>query len=582
MSNTGLVLKGNSVSPGMAQGIAYVLEPAADGTPVALRTIAASEVEAELERLDLAISRAEKELLALQGSVAENLGEAESEIFGAHAMLVRSPSLRIRIAKLVREKRLNVEAALAEAVAEIVRAFDAMRDESMRQRSVDLRDIGRRILSALLGEKGGPCASFPEEAILIADELRPSITATLQRCRVRGLVTERGGRFGHAAILARSSSTPAVFAVRDATLKIKTGDQVAVDAMSGTVFVNAGSDLQGEFDRMESEARAFREGLRELIDEASVTLDGTRITLMANVSEVGDTELALLHKAEGIGLYRTEASFAAASRFPTEEEQYQSLARGVGAIYPHKAVLRLLDIGGDKQLDYLPLPATANPALAPRGIRLLLSHPEILHRQLRAFLRVSAVYPVSILLPVVTDMDDVSRTREALLRAEAELASEGVPFAADIRLGIMLEVPAAALLVSRFAEEVDFFSLGTNDLVQYLLAADRDDSSASYYLPLHPAFLALVQSVVSATSAAGRPLSICGEVAGDPLFTELLVGLGLREFSLAPRSLLDVKRVVRSIRTTEAEQLAAQALRLGSAAEVEALLVARGGHGEGT
>jgi phosphotransferase system enzyme I (PtsI) len=408
---------------------------------------------------------------------------------------------------------------------------------------------------------------------VVTDELLPSATARLELDRVKGFVTERGGKFSHTAILARSMRTPAVTSVPLASLSIKTGDHLIVDGVSGMVFRNPDRTVQREYDRLEAELRGYKEELQQLIDVAAVTRDGTAVGLLANVSKFSDTESAFLYRADGIGLYRTEFGFSVRHTFPTEDEQYDIGKRAAERIHPRPIAFRLLDVGGDKELPYFPLPPSRNPSLADRGIRLLLKHPDILRRQLRAILRVSAEHPVSILLPVVTGLEEVRETRRVIASLKAELAAEGKGFNPDIRVGAMIEVPSAALLAPALAREVDFFSLGTNDLVQYVLAADREDETvASYYQPAHPAVLRLIGLVADAAAAAHRELSICGEMAGDPAYTELLLGLGLRQFSVAPGELLDVKNAIRKTDLQRARTLATRALEAASVADVAALL----------
>jgi phosphoenolpyruvate-protein phosphotransferase len=324
---------------------------------------------------------------------------------------------------------------------------------------------------------------------------------------------------------------------------------------------------------VEAQLRSHREELGHLIDLPSVTLDGTRVPLLANINKFADTEAAFGLNADGVGLYRTEFGFSVRGTFPTDDEQFEFLKRAAERFHPRPMVLRLLDIGGDKELPYFPLPAARNPSLAQRGIRLLLEHPEILKAQLRAFLRVSADHPVQILLPVVGGLEEVRRTRAILAEVQGELAARGVRFNRDTPVGAMIEVPSAALLASALAREVDFFSLGTNDLVQYLLAADREDEGiARYYQPLHPAVLRLIFSLAQAARTAERELTLCGEMAGNPSYTRLLLGLGLRRFSVAPRQMLEVKAAIRGARIDDAERLAQRALELGSVAEIEALI----------
>jgi len=569
------MLRGTAVSPGIAHGKAYVLA-CADRAAAPRRSIAAADVDAEIARLDGALAHGEQELRALEKSVAEKIGASEAGIFTAQALVLGDPAFRNQVTAVVREKLVNVEAALSQVIERFSRSFDEVPDPYLRERAADIRDVGRRVLAALIEERGDDGVDVPEGSIVVADELMPSVTARLELGRVRAFVTERGGKFSHTSILARSLGTPAVAGVPGASREIRTGDRVIVDGMSGVVFVDPAPDVRREYDRLEAEIRSGKERLRELVDLPAVTLDGTRVALYANASKLADTEAALLHGAEGIGLYRTEFGFSVRRALQTEDEQYDVLRRAAERLHPRKVVFRLLDVGGDKELPYLPLAAARNPSLAQRGIRFLLAHPDILRSQLRAFLRVSADHPVSILVPVVGGVEDVRRARAALVEAQAELRAEGKPFDPKTPLGAMIELPSAALVARSLAREADFFSLGTNDLVQYLLAADREDEGmAAYYQPLHPAVLRLIAGVVDAAAREGRPLTICGDMAGEPLYTELLVGLGLRELSVAPGELLDVKNRVRLMKLEGARELARQALELGSAAEIEALLARR-------
>jgi len=366
---------------------------------------------------------------------------------------------------------------------------------------------------------------------------------------------------------------PAVTGIAEATLKIKMGDHLIVDGVSGVVFINPSPSVQREYARLEGELRGYRAELQKLVDLPSLTADGTEISLLANASKLSDTESACLYNADGIGLYRTEFAFTVRAQFPTEEEQYEVFGRAAQRIHPRKLVLRLLDVGGDKELSYFPLPFSRNPSLAQRGIRLLLKNPDILRAQLRAFLRISADHPISILLPVVGGLEEIRETRIMIAQVQAALTAEGKAFNPNVPIGAMIEVPSAALLVADIAKEVDFLSLGTNDLVQYVLAADREDETvADYYRPHHPAILRLIKSVAEAARAAAISLTICGEMAGDPRYTELLIGLGLRAFSVAPGEILEIKSTIRRSTAAAARSLATEALALGSVTEIEALL----------
>jgi phosphotransferase system enzyme I (PtsI) len=569
------MLKGTGVAAGVAQGTAYVVT-CGYRSAAPKRVVAASEVPAERARLEAALARAAAELTALQADVGARIGPSQADILGAQALVVRDPGLRDRVLRMIEEERVNAEAAVSEVIDGFTRTLDGVEDLYLRERAADVRDVGRRVLAALVERQSGDGPHLPPDAIVVSDELLPSVTARLQLGTVRAFVTERGNKFSHSSILARSLGTPAVAGIADATRRIHTGDRLVVDGLAGIVFVNPEPSVATEYARLEAELCADRDELRHLVDLPSTTLDGTSIPLLANVNKFADTESALRVKAEGIGLYRTEFQFTIRNRFPSEDEQYEFLARAAERFHPRKVVFRLVDLGGDKVLPYFPLPFSRNPSLAARGIRLLVRHLEVLKPQLAAFLRVSADHPVSILLPVVGGVEDLRTAGEILAQVRRELSAAGKRFGPEVPLGAMIEVPSAALVAGALARECDFLSLGTNDLVQYVLAADREDeTSAPYYQPLHPGVLRLVQGVVEAATAAGCELTICGEMGGDPLYTELLLGLGLREFSVASGELLEVKSAIRGARIDDARALARAALELGSVAEIEALVSSR-------
>jgi len=569
------VLRGTAVSTGVGRGTAFVLACAA-GQSAPRRSIAESALPEELARFQAALDRADRELFALRAEVSEKIGPSEAEIFASQALMLKDSAFHSQISAVIQEQRINAEAALTEVLDKLSHAFDEIHDAYLRERAADVRDIGRRVLLALAHEHENESFDIPEGAVIVADELPPSVTARLELGHVRAFVTGRGGKFSHTSILARSQGMPAVSGVINAARGIKTGDELLVDAFTGTVFVNPSHSVRREYDRLQREIEADREKLARLVPLPALTVDGVSVGLSANVSKVADLETALLHNADGIGLYRTEFAFAIRNRFPSEAEQVDYFERVAARMHPRRVVFRLLDIGGDKELPYFALPPSRNPSLSERGVRVLLRYPEILKLQLRSLLRVSATHPIAVLLPMVAGVEDVRRTREILRQVERELTAEGLPFAANIPLGAMIEVPAAALSAAALAREVDFLSLGTNDLAQYVLAADREDENvAQYYQPAHPALLQLIHRVATVANESDRSLTICGDMAGDPAYTELLLGLGLRHFSVATGSILDVKHRIRTTSLCDAQELAARALQLGSVTEVEALLEER-------
>jgi phosphotransferase system enzyme I (PtsI) len=566
------LLKGIAASPGVAQGRAYVMT-CADRGLVPRRFVEEADIEEELMRFEAALAKAEAELLALRNDVAERLGPADADIFAAQALVVRDRTLYDDVVAVVRQKHVNIEVALAEVGEKFLRAFEQIPDAYVRERAADLRDVGRRVLASLIVSHCPTPTDIPEGSILVADELLPSATASLELTRVKAIVTEKGGKFAHSSILARSMRMPALTGVPEAMLKIEMGDYLIVDGVAGVVLINPDDSVRRQYDRVEADLRSYRAELQKTADLPSVARDGMVVPLLANVSKLADTEAAFLYKADGIGLYRTEFGFSIRSAFPTEDEQYEFLVRAAARFHPRKVVFRLLDVGGDKVLPYFPLPVSRNPSLSQRGIRLLLKNPDVLRRQLRVFLRISADHPVSILLPVVGGLEEVRATRALVKEVMEALHAEGRSFNPAVAIGAMIEVPSAAILAAALLKEVDFISLGTNDLVQYVLAADREEETvADYYQPLHPAVLRLIGLVADAAESAGRPLSICGEMAGNPRYTELLLGLGLRELSVAPGELLEVKSAIRGATLARARALATEALTLGSVAEVEALL----------
>ena len=569
------VLKGIGVAAGVARGAAFVLA-CGDRSAAPRRSIRASEVESEGARFRAAAAAALSELAALQKDVTERIGPAQGDILGAQLLALQDPGLRDRVLRLVDEKRINAEAALSEVIDDYTRMLDGVSDSYLRERAADVRDVGRRLLSTMVERQKAGRLEIPEGAIIVAQELLPSVTARLQLENARAFVTERGSRFSHSAILARSMGTPAVAGIPGASTQIKTGDRIVVDGVAGIVLVEPEPSVDREYQRLEAELRASKAELRDLVGVPSATGDGTAIPLLANINKFADTEAALRFGADGIGLYRTEFAFSVRPRLPSEDEQFEFLARAAERFHPRKVVFRLLDLGGDKILPYLPLPPSRNPSLSQRGVRLLLQRLDVLKPQLRAFLRVSADHPVSILLPVVSGVEDVRRVREVLRQVQRELTADGRTFDPAVPVGAMIEIPAAALMAQALAEEADFLSLGTNDLVQYVLAADREDESAAgSYQPLHPGVLRLIRLVADAADEAGRELTICGEMAGDPANTELLLGLGLRALSVAPGQLLEVKSAIRATQLDDAREVARQALALRSVPEVETLLSGR-------
>ena len=568
MKHSAMIL-GEVASSGVARGLAFVcacVEP----TTVPRRVIHETETQKEMEKLDAAISEAEKELLDLQERVQQKAGKQEANIFEAQILLLHDLSLREEISTRCLTQKINVEAALDEAIEKLTSLFVRLEDPYFRERAADLRDVGKRLLDILTRCQRSEIPNIPDGSVIVTSELLPSVTAQLDGQMIRGLIAEKGGQTAHATILARALGIPLLIRVPDATTIIRTDDRLIVDGLAGRVFINPAPAILREYDRLEADLQAHRSALKGLIELPAMTLDGVQIKLCANIGKSADAVAAATLNADGVGLYRTEFVFLVQDHFPSEEEQYQIYRTTAEHLKPREVVIRVLDIGSDKLLPYFPLPLEANPALGCRGIRLLLAHPEILRSQLRAILRLSATHPVSILFPMVGGMEDLFGAKAAIASAKASLAAERQPFNPRVPIGAMIETPSAAIMTERLAQAVDFFSIGTNDLVQYVLTTDRASNEvASYYEPLHPAMLQVLASVASAAKANRKSISICGEMAGNPAYTQLLLGLGFRSLSVSPSEILEIKNSIRSISMQQAEDFTRRILQLNTIQEIK-------------
>jgi phosphoenolpyruvate-protein phosphotransferase (PTS system enzyme I) len=564
---SGMIL-GEAASAGIARGPAVICR-CDKPTVVPRRNVPDADLPVELARLDAAIADAAEQLRGLEAEVRTGSGPAVAAIFAAQWQMLHDPTLHDEITRRCLRDKVNLEAAVSDAADKLIEAFGRINDPIVRERAVDVRDVARRLLSQLLPHQNSEIRELPTGSIIVARELLPSLASGLGR--VAALVAERGGTTAHAVILARSLGIPVVIHADGAVEKIHDGDALIVDGLAGRVFIEPSAEVQREYDRIEKDLLAQRHALKEFIDLPAVTRDGVAIKLSANAGTIADAATAAASRAEGIGLYRTEFAFLVHPHFPTEEQQYRIYRAAADQMQPHETVLRVLDVGSDKLLPYFPLPAEANPSLGRRGTRLLLGCPDILRAQLRAILRLSATHPVSLLFPMIGGVDEFVAARQAVEAAQAELLREHQPFNIHIRVGAMIETASAAIMARWIAHEADFLSVGTNDLVQYLLTTDRTSSAmAGYYEPLHPAVVQTLKHIVEAAAAEGKPVSFCGEIAGNPVYTELLLGLGVTTLSVAPGEVLDLKRVIRSLSVSDAQNLAKRALSVGTIREVKA------------
>lgn len=562
---------GLGISPGVALGPVYYFKN--DIGEVPRRELASGEEAAELARLDAAFGEAEQAFRHLRDTNTANLSEHDRRIFDAHLALYEDELLRQSIAARITHQRLNAEAALKDEVDHLVALFQKM-DELHRERAADVRDVGNRVQRVLVRRQQDALASG-QPVILWARELLPSDTLTLDRNRLLGIVTEVGGEASHVAILARASGIPAVSGVQRFDALAPPGSTVALDGRKGRVWVDPQPRLCGAIERTRTRLVAERRLLQESAPAESLrkSLRKRGISLLLNIENFDNLDPSVLRAADGVGLYRTEFLFMGRSTFPSEEEQlafYKDVLRHVDG---REVTFRTIDVGGDKALPYLVTPREQNPALGWRGIRLTFEWPDLLIPQLRALLRAAAHGPLKILLPMVTTVDEVRRARVLLDELKGDLRRQGLAHGEQVALGAMVEVPVAALAAADLLRDADFVSIGTNDLLQYLFAVDRNNLQVAHlYQPLHPAALRLLRDVIAAGRSAGKPITVCGEMAGELLSTLALFGLGLRRFSMSPVHLPEARLVFRSFSAEDALALVDSVITVDSAAQVGALL----------
>jgi phosphotransferase system enzyme I (PtsI) len=571
-----LLLKGIAAAPGIAVGIVHVLAPAEITVPD--QDLTPADLEPEIERFLRAIDKAREQVTFLRARVAEDIGEDEARIFDAQLLFLADTLVIEPVLARIRGERKAAAYVFRHHVARMIEALEDTDDEFRRERADVFRDIKRRVLRLLLGlDEERP--TFPVASVLMGREIAPSDAALLNRAGVAGFAAEFGGVTAHAAIMARSKGVPAVVGVRGLTRHARTGDRAIVDGFGGIVVLNPSADVLASYEQRHDEYRAFEGSLAALIDQPAVTTDGRRIELGANLETPADVEAVLEHGADSIGLYRTEFFYIDRARMPDEQEQFAAYRDVAERMHPRPVIIRTMDLGGDKVASYLGADRAdreSNPFLGWRGIRFSLEHREPFRTQLRAIYRASRFGHVKLMLPMIATVEEVREARALAAEVVAELDRARIPRGDRVEFGIMVETPSAVMIADVLAREVDFFSVGTNDLIQYTLAADRSNpKTAGLYQPLHPAILRSLRNVVDAARAERIWVGICGEMAADPLAVVLLVGMGFDELSVSPFLVPEVKTVVRAIAYTEARAVAAEALRLDSAAAVRTLVLAR-------
>ncbi|ASS88250.1 phosphoenolpyruvate--protein phosphotransferase [Geobacillus stearothermophilus] len=558
-------IHGIAASSGIAIAKAYRLE-----TPdLAAEKRAVADVEAEVARLEAAVAKAKEELEAIKQHALEKLGEDKAAIFAAHLLVLDDPELLNPIKEKIQTERVNAEYALDETALFFISMFEAMDNEYMKERAADIRDVTKRVLAHLLGVTISNPSLISEEVVIIAEDLTPSDTAQLNRQYVKGFATDIGGRTSHSAIMARSLEIPAVVGTKTVTAEVKNGDIVIVDGLDGQVIINPSPELLAQYEQKRARYEAQKAEWAKLVHEATVTADGIHVELAANIGTPDDVKGALANGAEGIGLYRTEFLYMGRSELPTEDEQFVAYKTVLEQMNGKPVVVRTLDIGGDKELPYLQLPKEMNPFLGFRAIRLCLEMQDMFRTQLRALLRASVYGNLKIMFPMIATLDEFRQAKAILLEEKEALLRQGVAVADGIEVGMMVEIPAAAVMADQFAKEVDFFSIGTNDLIQYTMAADRMNERVAYlYQPYNPAILRLISHVIDAAHREGKWVGMCGEMAGDPIAIPILLALGLDEFSMSATSILPARAQLKQLAKEEAARIKETVLSLGTAEEV--------------
>ncbi|HGZ4396385.1 TPA: phosphoenolpyruvate--protein phosphotransferase [Staphylococcus aureus] len=560
------LIKGIAASDGVAIAKAYLLvEP--DLTFDKNEKV--TDVEGEVAKFNSAIEASKVELTKIRNNAEVQLGADKAAIFDAHLLVLDDPELIQPIQDKIKNENANAATALTDVTTQFVTIFESMDNEYMKERAADIRDVSKRVLSHILGVELPNPSMIDESVVIVGNDLTPSDTAQLNKEFVQGFATNIGGRTSHSAIMSRSLEIPAIVGTKSITQEVKQGDMIIVDGLNGDVIVNPTEDELIAYQDKRERYFADKKELQKLRDADTVTVDGVHAELAANIGTPNDLPGVIENGAQGIGLYRTEFLYMGRDQMPTEEEQFEAYKEVLEAMGGKRVVVRTLDIGGDKELSYLNLPEEMNPFLGYRAIRLCLAQQDIFRPQLRALLRASVYGKLNIMFPMVATINEFREAKAILLEEKENLKNEGHDISDDIELGIMVEIPATSALADVFAKEVDFFSIGTNDLIQYTLAADRMSERVSYlYQPYNPSILRLVKQVIEASHKEGKWTGMCGEMAGDETAIPLLLGLGLDEFSMSATSILKARRQINGLSKNEMTELANRAVDCATQEEV--------------
>ena len=566
------MISGIPASPGIVFGKALVLKE--EKIVLDMQKIKDSQVDEEIARFYAGREAAVEQLNSIKERAYQSLGEEKAAIFEGHLMILEDEELEEEIIDYIRSNHVNAAVAANVVIDQQVAILSEIDDEYLKERAGDIRDIGNRLIKNILGMHIVDLGEINEEAILVAYDLTPSETAQLNLDKVLGFVTDIGGRTSHTSIMARSLELPAIVGTNNVTELVNTGDFLILDALNNVVYVNPSQDDIQRLKALQAKLADEKAELAKLKDLPALTLDGHRVDVVANIGTIRDIEGAERNGAEGVGLYRTEFLFMDRDQLPTEEEQFIAYKDVVEAMNGNLVILRTMDIGGDKELPYLDLPKEMNPFLGWRAIRIALDRREILNAQLRAVLRASAYGKLAVMFPMIISVEEIRELKSVIEELKVELRNEGKAFDENIQIGVMVETPSAAVNAKFLAKEVDFFSIGTNDLTQYTLAVDRGNELISHlYNPMSPSVLSLIKQVIDASHAEGKWTGMCGELAGDERATVLLLGMGLDEFSMSAISVPRIKKLIRNVNYQDAKLLAEKALQQPTAAEIERLVI---------
>lgn len=561
------MLNGTSASSGIGIGKAAIVEEA----ELVIKRETVADAAAEVERFKGALDQTMKDTEALAADLATRVGEKEAEIMQGHLMLLMDPMLTGEIENTITGEGICSEYAVEQVCSMYADVFAGMDDELMQQRATDMRDIKTRMQKVLLGVASVDISALPEGTILVAKDLTPSMTAGINPDHVVGIVTELGGKTSHSAILARALEIPAVVAVADFLSQVKDGDAVVLDGSEGVVYVNPDQAVMDEYTAKREKFLKEKKELEQYIGKPTVTRDGVHIELVANIGKPEDVEKVLQYDGEGVGLFRTEFLFMDRTSMPTEDEQFEAYKKVAEALQGKPVIIRTLDIGGDKEIPYMGLKKDENPFLGYRAIRFCLDRKEDVYKpQLRALLRASAFGNIKIMIPLVTCIDEYREAKGLIEELKVELDAKGVAYNKDVEVGIMVETAAASLIADIFAKEVDFFSIGTNDLTQYTMSVDRGNDKVSYlYSPFNPAVLRSIKCIITCAREAGIMVGMCGEAASDPMLIPLLLAFGLNEFSMSASAILQSRKLITGYSTEELQAVADKAMSFATTKEVE-------------